>query len=283
MPTVTHLRDLIQEFPRPSPGSPGDPGLFGPGSLVWRVNGEAVTILGGGRALLMQLAEPMVAAGVADHSRFEEDAFARLWRTLDAVLTVAFGDGRQAEAAAVRVNLVHDAVRGERDGRPYRAADPELLLWVYATLVDTALVCYQRFVGPLSEAEAGRYLSEMARFAELFGVPIEILPPDLSGFRSYVDARVEELRVTEEARRLAAEILRPPVSRALVPSRALLRETTIGLLPSALRRGFGLEFGPGRERALNGLAWTVRRTLPLLPSNVRRWPHAEAARARVGG
>jgi uncharacterized protein (DUF2236 family) len=280
---VAHFRDLVGGFPRPAPGTAGDPGLFGPGSMVWRVNGEAVTILGGGRALLMQLAEPMVAAGVADHSRFEDDAFARLWRTLDAVLTVAFGDTRQAQAAAARVNRVHDSVRGTRDGHAYRAADPDLLLWVHATLVDSALACYQRFVAPLSPSDAERYLAEMARFAALFGVPLEALPPDLARFRAYVDERVRELRVSDEARGLADEILRPPVSRALVPSRALLREATIGLLPGPLRSGFGLDFGPGRERALTCAAWAIRRTLPVLPSNVRRWPHAEAARARLGG
>jgi uncharacterized protein (DUF2236 family) len=281
MASVAHVRDLVRGFPRPSPGTPGDPGLFGPGSIVWRVNGEAVTILGGGRALLMQLAEPRVASGVADHSRFEEDAFARLWRTLDAVLTAAFGDTRQAEAAAARVNRVHDAVIGERDGEPYRATDPELLLWVHATLVDTALVCYERFVGPLPPSDTERYLAEMARFAELFGVPADVLPADLPAFRAYVDRRVRELRVSAEARRLAEGILHPPVSPALAPSRALLRETTVGLLPEPLRAGFGLPFGPARERALDALAWTLRRTLPLLPSNVRRWPHAEAARARL--
>jgi uncharacterized protein (DUF2236 family) len=278
---IAHLRDLSRGLPRPEPGTPGDPGLFGPGSIVWRVNGEAVTILGGGRALLMQLADPMVAAGVADHSRFEEDAFERLWRTLDSVLTVIFGDTRQAEAAAARVNRIHDAVRGERDGRPYRATDPELLLWVHATLVDTALLCYERFIRPLSASETERYLEEMVRFAELFGIPSEVLPRGASAFRAYVESRTPALLVTSEARRLAEEILRPAVSPSLAPARAFFREVTAALLPPPLRAGFDLRYGRVRDRSMGVLASVLRRTLPVLPSNIRRWPHAEAARARV--
>jgi uncharacterized protein (DUF2236 family) len=251
--------------------------------MVWRVNGETATILGGGRALLMQLAEPMVAAGVADHSRFEDDAFTRLWRTLEAVLTVAFGDSEQALAAAARVNQIHASVTGVRDDRPYRATDPELLLWVHATLLDSALVAYRRFVGPLSLADAERYHGEMRRFGALFGVPEGLMPNRLDAFGRYLGARLAEVRVTPEARRLAEEILRPPVTAALVPARGLWREVTVDLLPAALRAGFGLPSGPARRRAVGALAAGVRRTLPHLPANIRRWPHAEAARGRVGG
>jgi uncharacterized protein (DUF2236 family) len=275
------FRELVAEIPRPEPGRRGDPGLFGPGSLVWRVNGETATILGGGRALLMQLAHPIVAAGVADHSGFRQDAFARLWRTLDAVLTIVFGDTAQAEAAAAEVNRIHARVRGERDGVPYRATDPDLLLWVHATLVDSALVCFRTFVGPLERDETDRYVAEMTRFAELFGVPPGTAPSDLGSFECDLADRIAKLRVSDEARRLADEIVRPPVAATMAPASALFRVVTVGLLPEPLRAGFGLELGPAGRLGLRAATSALRRTIPLLPANIRRWPHARAAQARV--
>jgi uncharacterized protein (DUF2236 family) len=271
---------MFRSFPKPAPGRQGDPGLFGPGSMVWRVNGETAMLLGSGRALLMQIAHPMVAAGVADHSDFEADGFDRLWRTLDAVLTVAFGDTEQALAAAGRVRGIHGRVAGSRGGRAYAALDPDLLLWVHATLLDTALVTYQRFVGPLAPDETELYYEEMKRFAATFGVPAEILPPNVAAFRRYLHQELSGLKVTPEARRLAEGILAPPAPAALAPVRGLLRASTVGLLPERLRGPFGLTWGPARDRALEAAAAALRRTLPALPSKVRMWPHATAATAR---
>jgi uncharacterized protein (DUF2236 family) len=277
---VPTISDVLLGFPRPEPGRRGDPGLFGPGSMVWRVNGETAMLLGSGRALLMQIAHPMVAAGVADHSDFEADAFDRLWRTLDAVLTVAFGDTEQALEAADRVRGIHGRVIGRRGGRTYSALDHELLLWVHATLVDSALVTYERFVEPLSPDDVERYHEEMKRFAGAFGVPRDVLPPDAAFFRRYVNEQLVGLEVTPEARRLAQQIMAPPAPMGLAPFRGLLRESTIGLLPGHLREPFGLTWGPARELALQVAAAGIRRTLPLVPANVRRWPHARVALAR---
>jgi uncharacterized protein (DUF2236 family) len=271
---------MFRSFPKPVAGKQGDPGLFGPGSMVWRVNGETAMLLGSGRALLMQIAHPMVAAGVADHSDFEADGFDRLWRTLDAVLTVAFGDTEQALAAAGRVRGIHGRVAGSRGGRAYAALDPDLLLWVHATLVDTALVTYERFVGRLAPDEAERYYEEMKGFAGAFGVPGEILPPNVAAFRRYLNQELSGLKVTPEARRLADGILAPPAPAALAPFRGLLGASTVGLLPERLRSAFGLTWGPARDRALEAAAVAVRRTLPVVPANIRLWPHAREAMAR---
>ncbi|MGH2529834.1 MAG: oxygenase MpaB family protein [Actinomycetota bacterium] len=246
------------------------------------MNGEIVVILGAGRALLMQIAHPLVAAGVCDHSHFGIDAFTRLWRTIDTVLTVAFGDTEQAMAAADRVTEIHRGVVGTRDGRPYRALDPDLLLWVHATLVDTALVTYERFVAPLTRSERESYYLEMRRFAAAFGVPQEVVPTDLATFDGYLHGTLAGLEVTDEARHLAAEVLAPPVHPAWAPLRVLFREATIGLLPERLRSGFGAAWTPARDRALAAAAWTTRRTLPALPPNVRRWAHARDAVGRSG-
>jgi uncharacterized protein (DUF2236 family) len=229
----------------------------------------------------MQLAHPMVAAAVADHSGFRGDPFARLWRTLHATLTVSFGDTEQSRAAAARVTGVHRRVRGERDGCPYDALDPELLLWVHATLVDSALVTYQRFVGPLSTPVRERYYEEMKRQAIALEVPEAALPPGLREFRTYVSDMAATLVVSDEARDLATEIVRPPVPLALAPGTALMRLITVGLLPPRLRVAYGYAWSTGRERRLDAMAAAARLAVPLLPDGIRRWPHAREADRRA--
>jgi uncharacterized protein (DUF2236 family) len=246
------------------------------------VNGETVLLAGGARALLMQIAHPSVAAGVADHSGFDRDPWERLWGTLSAVLGVAFGDVEQAHAAASRVTGLHAHVVGSRDGTSYSALDPELLLWVHITLVDSALVTYERLVGRIGLRARDRYVDEMRRFGEAFGVPASVLPADMASFETRRDAFVASLRVTEDARRLLPGIVSPPVPSVLGPAAAATRLLTVWLLPPTVRDGFGLGWDPRRERAARVLAASIRAALPLVPSSARRWPHARAAERRVG-
>src|SRR4051794_25246466 len=136
--------------------------MFGPGSLTWRVNGESVLLLGGGRALLLQVAHPGVAAGDAEFSDYRTDPWTRLYRTLDTTLSIVFGDGDTSRAASDRLNRIHERVQESDDrGMPYRALDPELLLWVHATLIDTSLTIYTRYVAQLTPTELDRYYEEM--------------------------------------------------------------------------------------------------------------------------
>lgn len=276
------FREVFGGFPRGFPlGRSGDPGLFPPESVAGRINAETALLLGGGRALLMQIAHPSVAAGVADHSGFPGDPYSRLWRTLDATLTVSFGDASQSRAAAARVGTVHRRVRGERTGARYDAMEPDLLLWVHATLVDSALETYERFVRPLPRDVRERYYHEMKRQALAFEVPAEVLPAGLAEFRRYVAATIESLQVGDEAIRLSAEILHPPAPVALAPASALLRLITVGLLPERLRSGFRVSWGPGRERILDASGACIRALVPLLPAAARFWPHARTAAARA--
>jgi uncharacterized protein (DUF2236 family) len=256
--------------------------MFGPGSLVWRVNGETVLLAGGARALLMQIAHPSVAAGVADQSGFNGDPWERLWATLSAVLDVAFGDLAHANAAAGRVTGLHAHVIGSREGVGYSALDPDLLLWVHLTLVDSALVTYERLVGRIGPEAQDRYVDEMRRFGEAFGVPASVLPADAGSLAARRDAVVASLRVSDDARRLLPGVVSPPVPFALRPAAAAARLLTVWLLPPAVRDGFGLAWDPRRERAARLLAASIRTVLPLVPSSVRRWPHARAAERRVG-
>ena len=242
--------------------------LFAPDSAVRRVNGEGALLIGGGRALLMQIAHPSVARGVAEHSNFEADPIGRLLRTLRPVYAISFGTEAQAHAAAARVRGRHDAVVGGG----YRANDPDLLLWVHATLIDSALVTYRRFVAPLAPLEAARYYEQTATIARLFGVPPAILPPNLEAFDRYVAGQVATLQVGDDARRIAGAIFAPSIhgwrTLWLAPALLLAREATAGLLPPRLRDQYRLRWDARRERALALAAFTSRSMLPRLP---RAW------------
>ncbi|MGH2671883.1 MAG: oxygenase MpaB family protein, partial [Actinomycetota bacterium] len=257
------------------------PGLFGPGSLAWRINAESVLLLGGGRALLMQVAHPLVAAGVADHSDFAENPFDRLWRTVDTVLTVIFGDSEQWRSAVDRVSGIHADVHGERDGVRYSALDPELLLWVHATLVDSSLAAYDGFVRGVPPEIHERYYLEMRRMGSAFGVPENLHPPTYADFRAYMAERIAELRTGEECRRIARRVLAPPAPAVLFPAGIVSGLLSVGLLPPRIRSGLGLRWNRGTERAFVAAAATLRSALPLLPDRIRRWPHAREAERRM--
>lgn len=278
---VRGLGEVIREFPRPERGREGDPGLFGPGSLAWRINAETVLLFGGGRALLMQIAHPLVAAGVADYSDFTSEPFDRLWRTIDTALTVIFGDSEQWRAAVRRVGGIHAHVRGEREGTSYSALDPELLLWVHATLVDSSLVAYERFVHPLRPNVRERHYLEMRRMGTAFGVPDDLHPPTYAEFRAYMDRTIAQLEIGEEGRRVARAVLSQPAPLVVFPVGLLFGLASVSLLPPRIRSDLGLRWNPKTERAADVMAATVRRTVPLLPDRVRRWPHAREAERRM--
>jgi uncharacterized protein (DUF2236 family) len=275
------IADFLPFPNRLPPGRPGDPGLFGPASMAWRVNGESVLFLGGSRALLMQIAHPAVAAGVAEHSDFPARAFDRLWRTMDAMGALSFGDEDQWRRAAASVTAVHRRVAGRTpDGRRYRALDPHLLLWVHATLVDTALEVHRRFVGGLEPSHEERYYREMRRLAVVLEVPEPVLPADLATFRSYVADTLGRVEVSEQARRLAPTIVSPPLPPVLAPLARALRAVTVALLPEPLRQAYGLRCHTGQRVGVALAGGALRATLPLVPDAVRR-PYARAAERRA--
>src|SRR5438309_9285955 len=158
------------------------PGLYADDSITRRVNRENVLLLGGGRALLMQLAHPKVAAGVDEHSDFRSHPVRRLRRTIRMTMAIVFGDRDTALAAARAVNQAHGRVRGA----DYRALDPELLQWVHATLVDSALVTYETFVKPLAAREREDFYQESKLLGEVLGVPHDHFPASLRDFNEYV-------------------------------------------------------------------------------------------------
>jgi uncharacterized protein (DUF2236 family) len=259
-------------------------GMFGPGSLAWRIDREVMVLAGGSCALLMQAAHPVVAAGVFEHSTYATDPFGRLRRTLSTSFDVVFGTRSRAEAAIRRVNGVHRAVRGRRhdDGAPYTALDPEALLWVHATLIDTALRVYGRFVAPLSAAEEQAYHAEAGPIAERLGVPPSILPPTMLELRAWMAAMMDDgrVRVTPAARDIARTVLYP-VSWLPRIAWDAAHLVSIATLPDVLRRQYGIGWSPGRERAVNVLATATRHALPFVPPPLRFVPHARTAERRV--
>jgi uncharacterized protein (DUF2236 family) len=253
--------------------------MFGPGSMTWRVNGEAVLLLGGGRALILQVAHPKVAAGVAEFSDYQRDPWGRLRRTLDVTLKIAFGDPGASRAASEGLRRAHQRVAGTDDrGTAYSALDTDLLLWVHATLIDTALTIYQRYVTPLTPRERDLYYAEMKTLGEAYSIPSSAMPADRAGFRRYWAAMLADgLRVTETTRDVAHAVLRPGLPRVAWPAIEALRLVTTGTLPEPLRDELGLEWGAGRERLLAGSQAGIRSLLPVLPALIRRFPHARAA------
>jgi uncharacterized protein (DUF2236 family) len=240
--------------------------VYRPDSTTWQVNQEPALLLAGGRALLMQLAHPGVAAGVAEHSDFQQRPVRRLLRTLELTLALTFGTRQQALAAARQINGVHQRVRG--DG--YSASDPRLLLWVHATLIDSALVAYRVFVGGLSEARREAYYQEAKLIGGLLGVPAAAYPPGL--------AAGDELAVDGRALALAGAVVRPPLR--LVPALAYrpLEAITAGLLPERLRTAYGLRWSRADRLAFGAARRGVPRFVAILPRSLRQVPPARRER-----
>lgn len=281
--------------PGPQAGVPGDAGLFGPGSEVWRIGRERALIAAGPAALLLQLSHPLVAAGVAEHSDFHADPLHRLRATLDATLTVVFGDAHQAHEAAARVRHRHGPVRGRTHsavgrfpaGTGYRAGDPQLTLWVHTTLVWSALEFHHQFIAPLTLARRAGYQSEMNRFARLFGVPDALLPGSYQEFERYLRSMDADrvLEVGPQARSLASQLLDSGASELVWPlgglTGALASVLAAGLLPPRIRAGYGLDWGWPERRAFSTARLICRTTLPALPPQARYWPHYPVARRRL--
>jgi uncharacterized protein (DUF2236 family) len=246
--------------------------VFPRDSVIRRVNAEPAIMFGAGRALLLQLAHPHVAAGVDEHSDFQHNPFKRLQGTLEAVYAMVYGDEELAAGVGRRIRWVHDFVVGPA----YRANDPANLLWVHATLLDSALSCYQRLVRPLPPDEVETYYEEMTAVAAAFGCPRHEQPEDYAAFQAYWDEQVHTIQVTDTARRLARDILHPRLPLKLhvplEPALALQRLVAVGSLPEPLRKQFGLEWNPRRQRRLDRVDILVRGATRVVPRAVRVAP-----------
>jgi uncharacterized protein (DUF2236 family) len=266
-------------------------GLFGPASLLWKVNRESLMFLGAGRALLLQLSHPWIAAAIVDHSGAVNDPLTRFHQTFSVMFSMLFGTADQAFSAARKLHRRHASIRGVLAepagpfpaGTPYWANDQHVLQWVHSTLIETAIVVYELALSPLSQEEREAFYRESCRFAGLFGLSKGSLPPDWAAFVNYTEAmhQSDTLTVAAPARMLAGEIfgdncnwMRPP---------RWYRAITAQLLPPKLRETFGLSFGRTEQfMAQSALRW-ISRVYSLLPFNIRYVGPYQEAQARLSG
>jgi uncharacterized protein (DUF2236 family) len=254
-------------------------------SVLFRVAVEpSLLFTSGARALLLQVAHPAVAAGVSQHSDYRARPWERLFRTLTVMTAVAFADPARSRRAARQLRRRHSEIRGRADdGSEYRALDPELLLWVWATLGDCLVRSHARFVRPLTEAEREELYSEWKLVAIACGVPPASCPDTWADFEAYFRDMVDaELLPTEVACTVAGYVRRPPVPFPLnVISGEIMHVLTGGQLPAPLRGDLGFSWSPVHELAFQAAAAASRFTARVIPGGVRRAPVALATRAPV--
>ena len=266
-------------------------GLFDPDGIFFRVNRESVLLIGGGAALLMQVAHPKIAAAVNEHSQFREQPLKRLYRTIRAMQDIVFGDTETALATAARIQDIHARVYGTLpeasqaypDGSRYSALDPQLVLWVYATLMETMLRTYKAAVRPLSAAEETEFLQQSRIIAELFGAPADIVPTTSGAFRAYFAEMLmgPELDITPTARSVAKDIIHPPITG--VPDRLgdLISVPALALLPDILRQRYGFKWDRKRRVAWKVARRLIREALPYTPELARISGSARRAEKRI--
>jgi uncharacterized protein (DUF2236 family) len=257
----------------------------GPDSVSWKVNREIVVIAGWGRAVLLQIAHPAIAAGVNDHSSVRAGLLAgvrRLRSTVGAMLAITFGDEEQLIAAAAGIHAIHDRINGQVGvGRTYSAHDPALQQWVHATLLESIPLVYEQLIAPLTPDERDRYCAEAAFMEAVMGIPAGRLPRNIAQLDAYNREMFESgaIAVTGTSRALARAVLFPPMWRVLWPVMRPIQLLTIGSLPPSIRSAYGFEWTAREERALARWTAVLRTVLRILPPFARQWPMARRDRA----
>jgi len=256
-------------------------GFFSPETVFWRISREPALLLAGMRALLMQIAHPKIAQAVVDHSRYREDPLGRGIRTFTAVYCIVFGRRDEAIEAAMRVRTVHDRVHGRvTDLLPpgmdqgYDANDPDLLLWVAATLLDSAIVAYELFIEPMSAAEKEACYQQAKLFGQLFGIPEQRYPGSWQEFQTWWSQmlRSDTLTVTDTARRIYQGLLTGTwLTRLLAPFNYSMAAM---LLPERLADSYGMRRTAPVRVVFHAMAWTTRVLVWLLPRRLRGVPAA---------
>ena len=267
-------------------------GYFTDDSMLRRVHRERAIALSGPRALLMQAAHPLAVSGLLAHSSAMDEPYDRLARTAEVMSTIGFGTREEADRVTAHVRDMHTRVKGRiREpvgrfpaGTPYRADQPDLLLWVLFTLVDSGIVVYRKYVGELSRTAEGAYWEDYKVVGELFGLRRSDMPDTLEDLDAYRREMLEgdTLLVTDWARGRARQIvLEPPVPWIARPLLETVNFITIALLPETIRRQYGFSPLPPAavRRALvaGGAEYVKRVVIPFVPERLRYVPAARAA------
>lgn len=251
-----------------------------------RLNAERIVLLGWTRAILLQLAHPLVAAGVFDHSTFRAGRFtaaARLHHTVRSMISLSFGTDAERDATLALINGIHRRVNGTlredagvfRAGTPYSAEDPALLLWVHATLLESIPLVYERIVGPLTGEERDIYCRESAALPRALGAP-QGAPETWRELQTYLARTYESgaIAVSTQARELARAVLAPSLAWLIAPAAYANRLVAVGLLPAPIRAQYGFRWSADDERAMERCLRVLRRARRVIPDMVALWPEA---------
>ncbi|GAA2453117.1 oxygenase MpaB family protein [Actinomadura vinacea] len=235
-------------------------------TVLRRVAAEPAVLLGAGRALLLQVAHPRIAQGVADHSDLRQRPLDRLFGTLDFLTIVAFGTEEEAERIGRAIRRMHERITGPG----YSGNDPDLQVWVNATLIDAALHVYERVLGSPSGDLAAAYVDQARCVADVLGCPPGAQPADIAAFRRYMDEMISTLEVTDTGREVMRAVLWSRKLRWMAPALWVNRFVTTGMLPEPIREQYGLPWSDRKDRVL----WTVLRAVSsvyrLVPRRVRQ-------------
>ena len=254
-------------------------------------NAERIVLLGWGRAILLQLAHPLIAAGVHDHSGFRSTTWAaitRLYHTVHAMLALTFGADDEREHALGGIRQIHKRVHGQLKstvgrfplGASYSAEDPDLVLWVHATLLESVPLAYERLVGPLTIVERDAYCAEAAPLAVALLARSHDVPHTWAEARAYLDRMYAsgDLVVSEQAQELAHAVLSPSAAAWIAaPATWANRIVTLGLLPPQIRGQYRVGWTRGNERAFNLLVPVLRSLRRVMPDAIALWPEARIA------
>ncbi len=264
-----------------------------PGGITWRIAGERLSLLAWPRAILLQLAHPLVAAGVADHSSFRGSPIAplaRLHATVRAMRRLTFGSDAEAAVVVRHILSIHDRVNGQlRDttgvharGAHYSAHDPALLLWVHATLLDSHVRVLEPVLGPFTPDERDQYCRETAPFAVMLGAAPDQVPHTWAQLQAWVALEIESGRVAvgADARGLAPAVLRPGLGRLVWPLAQGAELITVGTLPPGIRSGYGFPWNATREHRMHRALAALRGIRRRIPDVLARWPEARRRRSR---
>jgi uncharacterized protein (DUF2236 family) len=266
-------------------------GVFGPRSMTWQIDRESAIFFGAGRALLLQLAHPWVAAAIEQHSDTFTDPVGRFHRTFSTVFSMVFGTLDQSISAARRLHHRHTGIKGRLPwtagpfavGSSYCANSVPALRWVYATLVETALIAYELVMPPLTPQQRERYYSESMLFAALFGIPKERLPQTWTAFSAYVSAMVQsdELSVSNQTRSIARRLITG--ADFWLPIPVSYQDLTLALLPQPICKEFGFSLDTAKQVHINRTIALVRGLHPFLPARLRYVGPYQEAEQRLAG
>tara|TARA_Y200000002_G_scaffold383140_1_gene403502 strand:+ start:3584 stop:4426 length:843 start_codon:yes stop_codon:yes gene_type:complete len=264
----------------------GDPGYFGPNSMMWKINKEITVLFGGARALLMHAAHPLIAAGARQTSFYQRDPWKRLIRTLSLQNSVTFGTKLEADDSAIRINRLHEVINGKDEvtGGYYDALDHEQLLWVHACLQVSSIYFYEKTVKKLSEDEKNLYHEENMLSAKLVLVDVDQMPKTHEELKNWIVKKSKTknyLKLTDVAKDVQEIILGGPVPRHIKPIWPFIAFTAFNTLPPEFKEIYGIKTTRLKSLILLFNLYFLKFTRPFLPPFFRLIPPARWARQRL--